>query len=213
MKILMVLFLWMSSGCSLMKHQSFLSQMNQNTDGFFVPGKRFPVASGDKGKAFRNRDDIRKRTPLSKRKKSEFAWKKSLEDELYNKEKALNPREYEEYMDSTAYLGHISEKIYYLNLSAHQRKNYIKGKQFREKKYRQKKRGISFLKMKEFGRNEIRPGMDKREVLERWGRPVRVDVAGNPAKQNERWSFYHSGRLRQIYFEKGLVQGWRMDDE
>ena len=81
------------------------------------------------------------------------------------------------------------------------------------RKYRERNSGISLLKMREFGRSEIRSGMDKKAVLEKWGRPVRVDIAGDPAKQNERWSFNHSGRWRQIYFEGGVVQGWHMSDE
>ena len=213
MRILIVLFLSIVGGCSLLDTRSFFEEMNEETDGLFVPGEHFSVAIGDKERPYRNAADIRKRTPLFKRERKKIVWQRSLENELHNKEKALNEREYERYMDSIPYLGHVSEKIYYLNLSSRERRKYIKNKRFREQEYKKRKSGISLLTMREFGRSDIRPGMDKRAVLERWGRPVRVDIAGDPARQNERWSFYHSGRWRQIYFEGGLVRGWRMNDE
>lgn len=213
MKVVIVLFLWMVGGCSILDSRTFKEQMNDNTDGFFIPGKRFPMAVGDKGKAYRSAADIKRRTPLSRSERKNMVWQRSLEDELYKKERALGPKEYQDYRESLLYLNHISEKIYYLNLSARERGKYIESKRFKEHKHREKSSGISLLKMREFGRDEIRPGMDKKTVLKKWGRPVRVDIAGDPARQNERWSFYYGGQWRQIYFEGGLVQGWRISDE
>ena len=180
---------------------------------FFVPEKHFSMVSGDRGKAYRNHTDIKNRIPLSRRQRKKKNYQQSLRAELHKKEKALAPKEYEEYMDSISYLGHISEKIYYLNLPSFERKKYVEGKKLREQRIKEKNRGIPLLKMKEFGRGEIHPGMNKKMVLEKWGRPMRVDVAGDPVKQNERWSFYHGGQLRHIYFEGGVVQGWRMERE
>ncbi|MCY4524530.1 MAG: hypothetical protein OXB84_07320 [Halobacteriovoraceae bacterium] len=208
-----VFLLVMMGGCSsLMGERSFLSEMNKSDD-FFVPGKRFSRVAGDAGKTYRSSTDIEKRTPLSKRERKKYIWRKSLEDELLSKEEALSGPEYQEYLDSMPYLGHISEKIYYLNLPFHERRRYIKGRRIREKRRKKNYKGIAFLKMGELGRNEIRPGMSKKAVLDRWGRPFRVDVAGDPIRQNERWSFNHGGHLREIYFEEGFVQGWRMSAE
>jgi hypothetical protein len=43
-----------------------------------------------------------------------------------------------------------------------------------------------------------------------WGRPAQVEVAGNPDNENERWTFFESGSMRQVYFESGSVQGWNI---
>ena len=59
--------------------------------------------------------------------------------------------------------------------------------------------------------NELLLGMDKKTVMKKWGRPTRIDVAGNPTNENERWSFYYNGKVRQVYFEKGVVNGWVID--
>ena len=59
--------------------------------------------------------------------------------------------------------------------------------------------------------SELFLGMDKKEVVEVWGKPARVEIAGNPKNQNERWSFVEDGNVRQVYFEGGRVQGWALD--
>ncbi len=53
-------------------------------------------------------------------------------------------------------------------------------------------------------------GMDKVNVIKLWGNPMKIDIAGNPNSQNERWSFYTEGRKRVIYFENGKVEGWNI---
>ena len=58
---------------------------------------------------------------------------------------------------------------------------------------------------------ELFLGMNKSEVTQVWGKPARVEVAGNPINQNERWSFKEDGNVRQVYFEGGKVQGWALD--
>ena len=52
--------------------------------------------------------------------------------------------------------------------------------------------------------------MSKTEVQRIWGSPSRVDVAGNPKMENERWSFYHNGRVKTVFFESGRVEGWEI---
>lgn len=59
--------------------------------------------------------------------------------------------------------------------------------------------------------DEIFVGMTKTEVRSIWGGPNRVEVAGNPREENERWAFYHNGSVKLVYFEQGLVQGWQID--
>ena len=40
------------------------------------------------------------------------------------------------------------------------------------------------------------------------GKPMRVEIAGNPRYENERWLYRMNGASKYIYFESGQVQGW-----
>jgi hypothetical protein len=64
--------------------------------------------------------------------------------------------------------------------------------------------------------NDIALGMSEKSVLQSWGDPDAVEVAGNPIYGHERWKYnrYVSGddgykkELRVVYFEGGRVVGW-----
>ena len=64
--------------------------------------------------------------------------------------------------------------------------------------------------------NDIALGMSQKAVLESWGDPDMVEVAGNPVYGFERWKYnrYVSGgegyqkELRVVFFEGGRVVGW-----
>lgn len=64
--------------------------------------------------------------------------------------------------------------------------------------------------------NDIAIGMTQKSVLESWGDPDAVEVAGNPLYGFERWKYnrYMSGNegyqkeMRMVYFEGGRVVGW-----
>lgn len=64
--------------------------------------------------------------------------------------------------------------------------------------------------------NDISLGMTQKAVLESWGDPELVEVAGNPVYGNERWKYSkfissESGyrrEIRVVYFENGVVAGW-----
>jgi outer membrane protein assembly factor BamE (lipoprotein component of BamABCDE complex) len=58
---------------------------------------------------------------------------------------------------------------------------------------------------------ELFVGMKKDDVVRNWGRPARIEVAGDPSYQNERWAFYFNGKTKNVYFENGKVQGWELD--
>lgn len=58
---------------------------------------------------------------------------------------------------------------------------------------------------------DIYYGMGKSDVIRAWGKPARVEIAGHPSYENERWSFYEGGEVKQVYFESGRVQGWALD--
>lgn len=59
--------------------------------------------------------------------------------------------------------------------------------------------------------NDIFYGMGKNDVIRVWGKPGRVEIAGHPSYENERWSFFEGGEVKQVYFESGRVQGWALD--
>ena len=64
--------------------------------------------------------------------------------------------------------------------------------------------------------NDISLGMSQKAVMESWGDPDQVEVAGNPLYGYERWRYnrYISGNegyqkeMRIVYFEGGRVVGW-----
>jgi hypothetical protein len=63
--------------------------------------------------------------------------------------------------------------------------------------------------------NDVALGMAKGDVRLIWGSPQRIQVAGGPLSENERW-FYPSSTgiyggldsTRIVYFERGQVTGW-----
>lgn len=59
---------------------------------------------------------------------------------------------------------------------------------------------------------EIIVGMPKNAVERSWGYPVRVDVAGDPRFENERWAYNRHGTIQYVYFENGQVKGWAADE-
>lgn len=213
------LFSLLASCGSLLEHRTFVGEMDRETDGMFVAGRDFRVVSGDSGRAYRTREEIRGRTPASFG-AAEIA-DSSLEKELAFKEKALTEPEYRDYLAVIPYLETTSEKIYYLDLSRSERDFYISSKAERITPKTMNAytydpssydgRGGDNMGFRQAGARssaEIFTGMGKDEVMSLWGRPMRVDVAGDPRNQNERWSFYEAGRRKQVYFEAGYVQGW-----
>ena len=70
---------------------------------------------------------------------------------------------------------------------------------------------MSFFESRAVKVNDISMGMSKDNIIGRWGQPSRVDIAGNPINQNERWSYYESGKVRQVFFEAGKVEGWSIE--
>lgn len=217
MKLLMkntlplILFLTLTGCAGLFTQRSFVDEMERESDGLFIPGKDFNVTSGDTGEAYRSREEIQKRTPASLKQQESRLEVNSLGKELSNKEMALSPMEYEEYMQNQDAFENISEKVYYLDLSMNERRSYIQDKKANslppDEKFTQ---NFGFRNAAPYGK-EIEVGMDKDQVIEKMGRPYRVDVAGDLKYQNERWTFYDNGRLKSVYFESGKVNGWNFN--
>lgn len=218
-QITIILSLICLTGCGGMAYpdRTFIEQMDHETDGFFVPGQDFSVVPGDGGAAGRTRDEIHQRTPASVRTRKDELQDRSLKQELGAKLNALDERSYDEYVRYREFLPTDSDKLYFLNLPRNERVDYLMTRGYApeiSKKYLKEKqngRGMSYFESRAVRVNDIFHGMSKVQVQTSWGRPTRVDIAGNPANENERWSFYENGKVRQVFFENGSVAGWIMD--
>ncbi len=231
--ILLIITTILAIGCTeLFQNRSFVDQMNHKTDGFFVPGEDFAIVAGDSGNPYRTDREIRERTPRSSYRNSQYQTDKSVEDELVRMENSLTDSQYSKYSRYMRYFNNTSEKIYYLNLSRGDREEYLRSRQISDQivarnRHRQRYRysdgnyrtpaseitsSIPIVQMRSFSTEaqSVMVGMDKVNVIKLWGNPMKIDIAGNPNSQNERWSFYTEGRKRVIYFENGKVEGWNI---
>lgn len=223
-----ILFLFIQLGlssCAFLENRTFVDEMDRETDGFFVPGQDFSTVSGDSGQAYRSRDQIMQRTPASYRERLSDLQYSSLKEELAVKEKALSHHEYLRYREYSPYLESDSEKIYYLGLSIAERDDYLRSRGLSndtptgfggDRRMGEETASTYSLHETLMGdyassSSEVYLGMDKQSVLRKLGKPNRIDIAGDPRYQNERWSFYDNGRVKFIYFESGQVQGWAVD--
>lgn len=186
--------------------RTFLSEMEHDDSSFFSPQEDFPVVAGDSGRYWMNEEERRARTPASEEDIMETRYSRSLINELRSLEDLQSEESLAFYNRYKPKLGSTSEKIYFLNLPPYERKEYLKTKGI-----------ISEEKAPAFNaverifavrKSDILMGMTKDDVLESWGKPMRVEVAGNPRYQNERWLYRMNGASKYIYFESGQVQGW-----
>ncbi len=198
------------SGCALMlPDRSFIEQMERENDPFYAPGKDFPVVSGDEGEQFRSREEINNRTPSSARSSKLTRESASLKDELREKEEDLDAYASEKYLKNRKFLISDSDKLYYLSLSSNEQDAYISTVKTDIKSEIELK--TNMVSNRSIHAREIFIGMAKTDVVGAWGKPAKVEIAGNPSNQNERWSFVEDGSVKQVYFEAGKVQGWALD--
>lgn len=199
-----------ASSCSLMlPDRSFINEMENSDDAISVPGVDFPVVSGDTGQVRRSPEQLRARTPASERSKRLRSESDSLVVELNEKESRLEEGEMDAYSRDKKFLQTDSDKLYYLSLSPYDRETYISTKKSDLKDDLNQKRNM--VSRHSIHSSELFLGMEKADVLEVWGKPARVEIAGNPSNQNERWSFVEDGSVKQVYFEGGKVHGWALD--
>ncbi len=208
--ILLVGVVTLTSSCSLMlPDRSFIAEMEREDGGFLSPGQDFPVVSGDTGEMRRSREEIMSRTPGSERSRRLNKESVSLREELIQKEDSMTEEEAGRYAQDRKFLQTDSDKLYYLSLSPYERNSYIQTKQMDLKEDLDQRRNM--VQRRSIHGSELFLGMEKSEVIDVWGKPARVEIAGNPKNQNERWSFVEDGSVRQVYFENGKVQGWALD--
>lgn len=212
--ILSLISIFLFCGCTMLaSDRTFLTEMDKETDGFFVAGQDFPIIPGDSGKAYRSRKEIYSRTPMNRRDKEDLKKMAILENELQSLEDSLSNKDYQHYLKYYHYLSSISEKIYFLKLEdKEEREDYLMSKGFSpEKDYSKKYDRTPFDSQFAIKGHEIFIGMSKNEVIQSWGRPIRIDIAGNPRNENERWIFYGENGHKYVFFEEGAVQGWVLE--
>ncbi len=192
------------AACSLAPQRTYLSEMEEDDASFFQPREDFPVVPGDTGRAWRTKKDWARRTPVSETTRLRQRENVSLEEDLARLEGEQSEGAARHYQQYRARLATTSERIYFLQLkSKAQREEYLRSRGFVSQ---ENVMPIEAHWAQQQG--ELLLGMSKDDVKESWGRPERVDVAGNPNYENERWSYRRDGAVKYIFFESGRVGGW-----
>ncbi len=210
--IILIQALLLLGGCAaLLENRSFIDQMDREANSFWTAGKDFELTSGDSGRADRSRDEILDRTPMDGLTREEARENQSVRKELAKKLDSLTDEQFTQYSAVRDHLDTDSEKIYYLKLPTRERQEYIHTKMFSVYKKNMRSPASHNFGYKTARSPNVAVGMRKDDIMRMWGRPVQVDVAGDPRYENERWSFYDGSQVRQIYFENGQVSGWVLE--
>lgn len=223
-----ILVLITSTSCGLFEHRDFESEMNfdQFNGPMFEPGRDFDTVSGDTGRSYYSDPQvIKRRIPATEYERESNSYQQSLQRELYYLENSLSDAEYSDYLKVRESFSNNSERIYYLGLSPANRVDYLAakglnlGQSYSSSTPSRRPAAVarpampsyesSFYEASDKG---ITLGMSKEEVANILGTPERLEVAGNPAYENERWTYTRHGVIRQIYFENGSVGGWTQKD-
>lgn len=137
-----------------------------------------------------------------------------LEGNVEVKRLESNIRSDEEYDQYNKYKSGMSsrERAEFLKMrDTSARRRYVQAKDIREDRSRFTRTIASAI-----DDGDVALGMPKDAVRESWGDPELVEVAGNPALGNERWTYTrylsstegYQREERVIYFEGGSVIGW-----
>jgi hypothetical protein len=195
----------LSTSCSLLPGRSYYEIMDPNMQEMvmFEPRQDFDVIAGDEGHGYRTEKEVTRRTPASPRDRKNLMREKSLEKELYELELKQSERRMAHYRKNIRHLDGVTEKLYFLRLPTKaERDEYLVSKGYLKSTYNQ---AISSLAAHG---GDISIGMGKEDISKMWGSPERIDIAGNPQMENERWSYYRNGESKLVYFENGRVEGW-----
>jgi hypothetical protein len=205
----MISLVFLASCGPISVNRSFLEEMDRKDESFFQAGKTFDTIPGDTGNASYTRSEMLKRTPFNEDDRPAWSESGKIKKDLRYKLSKLNEKERIWFQRNESLFANDSQKIYFLDLSSEEKQQYmasLTGESYSEPtKYRQP---ASYFGYKARGSRNVELGMHKNAVVEVWGNPHRVDVAGDPRYENERWTFYEQGRKRYVYFAQGKVEGW-----
>jgi hypothetical protein len=194
-------------GCThLYSGRTYLAEMESDQSNFFTPREDFPVVSGDTGRDWFTKSERQRRTPASEAELQEDRFSRSLRNELKQLQANQSDEDMFFYNKHAHKLGTTPEKIYFLKLPPFERREYLINRGFVDSPKNESHRLRDTKTLS--GKNEVLLGMKKDHVVDSIGRPTRVEIAGNPINENERWLYKLNGASRYIYFESGQVQGW-----
>ena len=193
--------------CSHLNHfGNIVSNTSLTQEDFFSPQEDFPVVEGDREEPVeitaktRAQPEDKERTELGGKRVS------YLEKELSDLEFDQNSQRGEFYQRYRDKLSTTSEKIFFLKLSTRDQVSYLYSrgliKESSPKKSTSKDRDLASEQ------EELSLGMKKNDVISALGEPKKVEIAGHPKYENERWLYDVEGAKRYIYFESGQVHGW-----
>lgn len=124
-------------------------------------------------------------------------------------------REKRQYYRYKGLMLNDQERIYFLRLpTVEARERWATGRG-----YNAEEDGYSDQIAEMIEKNDVTVGMSQKAVIESWGDPDIVEVAGNPIYGNERWRYsrYISSNEgyqkvdRYLYFEAGRLVGWETE--
>jgi hypothetical protein len=206
--MLLILLLTLSaftSSCAFMDRRDYQDEMSEfrTDDPMFIAGRDFQISAGDSGSYHRRDSEISSRTPASFKSAEKRKHYNSIKRELSKLENNLNEAQFSEYKKYRSNLGSDSEKIYYLRLSASERREYLQVRNIEIPRFYT----VQESRMAAFS-NDIILGMRKNDVIKSWGNPERKDFSGDPRYENERWAYSRNGSVKYVYFSGGSVEGW-----
>lgn len=203
--LFLTILLTLSACADLPTGRSYLSEMEHDDSTFYHPDEDFPVVGGDAEVTGMSMDEYRRnRLPRTESERGLDREGKILRQELRSLESGLAEDDQEFYQKHKKKLATDSERIYYLKLPRGERREYLSSRGFLEKTRSPASVGDALTAR----RNEVMMGMSKDDVMGSLGKPMRVEIAGNPSYENERWLYQYNGNTKYIYFESGKVQGW-----
>lgn len=199
--VFLILLMGLTSCSQFMTHRDYVAEMERDDSSFFNPRVDFPVVAGDTGRDWESTSDRKNRTPASVDEIQDNESRRFLTQELRKLEGQQSDNALEQYEKNKHHFKTTSEKIYFLKLSQFERKDYLASRGF----IKEESSPRQIFAMRD---SNVASGMSKSQVMENWGQPNRVEVAGNPSYENERWLYSVNGATKYIYFESGVVRGW-----
>jgi hypothetical protein len=216
---------------SILPSRSYSDIMEETEEPFWKPGNDFPIVAGDSGKVGLSMDELQERSPENPKAAFYRTEEQYAARELRYLESTLTEERLKDYQQVDSLLGTTERKLYYLKLSDEEKESYIGvlrngtygtsgGRfpasktmatdypSFEEQRDTFKSHLIDAVKSY---RGDVYLGMKKEEVLDQWGQPDMVEVAGNPKFENERWTFRSKQGVSILFFESGKVRGWQQN--